>query len=460
MGLLSRMFGTSAVKAAEGDYRDGPYSLPVTGGLLPAGSAWNFWQLGQDPVRGGERSTMVEACVSAYSQTLAMCPGGHWRVKGDGGRERVVNSALNRVLRKPNPYQSISDFLLNLTRQLYLDGNAYAIAIRNDRFEISELHLMNPRSSGFRIAVTGDVFYSLGGNELIERRFGEELLSAVPARDVLHVRLHTPRHPLRGESPLLAAAVAATAQGLMTAQQLTFLANQSRPSGTLNTEAQLTKEQVEQLRERWNEQSRGLNSGGVPILTNGLKWTPMATSAADAQMADMMKMTREDIALAFRVPLQVFGLGGQTFSSTELLMQSWLANGLGFTLNHIEEAFGQLFQLKGMPDEYLELDTSALLRSAHKDRIDALVKGVQGGVYSPNEARRSEGYPDAEGGDDPRVQQQLVPLSFGAQMQPAPIAPDVSAAPPAPDETDSEDRANAATVIRQSFRASYARHAV
>jgi hypothetical protein len=33
-------------------------------------------------------------------------------------------------------------------------------------------------------------------------------------------------------------------------------------------------------------------------------------------------------------------------------------------LNHIEEAFGNLFGLKGQPEEYLEFDTAALLRSA------------------------------------------------------------------------------------------------
>jgi hypothetical protein len=37
------------------------------------------------------------------------------------------------------------------------------------------------------------------------------------------------------------------------------------------------------------------------------------------------------------------------------------------------------------------IDTSALLRSAQKDRIDALVRGVQDSIYSPHEARNLEG---------------------------------------------------------------------
>ena len=35
------------------------------------------------------------------------------------------------------------------------------------------------------------------------------------------------------------------------------------------------------------------------------------------------------------------GRFGLAFASTELLMQSWIASGLGFALNHIEEALGK-----------------------------------------------------------------------------------------------------------------------
>ena len=60
---------------------------------------------------------------------------------------------------------------------------------------------------------------------------------------------------------------------------------------------------------------------------------------------------------------------------------------LAFTSNHIGAAFDKLFGLSGVPDDYTEFDTSVLLRLAQKDRIDAIVTGVQGGVFSPSEAR-------------------------------------------------------------------------
>src|SRR5690606_12504639 len=86
-----------AVRAAEGEVRPGPYM--VDGGWLSAtaGRFLNWWQMGHSLQSPGGNA-MVEACVSAYSQTVAMCPGAHKRSTGNGGYETVGNSALARWL--------------------------------------------------------------------------------------------------------------------------------------------------------------------------------------------------------------------------------------------------------------------------------------------------------------------------------------------------------------------------
>jgi len=436
LATISRALSPFITKG-EGDFRPGPYHLPVTGGWLPADASWNWWQQGYDPINPTGCSAIVEACVSAYSQTIAMCPGDHWRLNTKKGRERVVNSAASRILRHPNVYQSISDFMLNLVRSLYVDGNAYALAIRNDRYEIDELHLMHPRLSRPQVVrQTGDVFYTLGGNDVVNLRLNTNESLLVPARDVLHVRLHTSEHrypyPLMGASPIEAAAPDIMASSAMTQQQINFYMNQARPSAVLSTELQLDKDQVQALRDRWNEQVRGLQQGGTPILTSGLKVQPWGVGGKDAELAEMLKLSGQNIALAYRIPLQVLGIGGAPAGSAEMMMAAWISTGLGFALNHIEEAFGLLFALRGQPDEYIEFDSSALLRSAFKDRIEGLARAVQGGIFSPNEAREREGLDSVKFGDEPRVQQQVVPLSAAGAIpaSPAPGAP--PSAPPAP----------------------------
>lgn len=437
MGLLTRILSSVGLTKAEGEWREGPYFLPESDGWLPAGSAWNFWQLGNDVQTGWGQSAMVEACVSAYAQTLAMCPGNHWQWTEADGRKRIVNSDLTRFLRKPNAYQSISDFLLNAARDLLKNGNTYALALRNNRFEIAEMHLMDPARSAPQIAVDGSVFYNLSGNEVIDRQIGTKLV--VPSRDVLHIRMHTPVNPLIGESPLVAAALQMAAGNAALRQQVQFYSNQSRPSYVLSTDQVLTKEQADLLRSRWNEQSQGMNQGGVPILTAGLKAQTLGATAEQSELVELLKLSDQAIASVFRIPLQVLGIGETPFASTESLMQSWRAGGLGFILNHVEEAFGLLFKLSGQPDEYLEFDTSALLRSAFKDRVEAWVAGTKGGVFARDEARIDFELPPVEGGDEPWVQQQDVPLSVAAENAKNPPKPPTPAiAPPVGEPPDAE----------------------
>lgn len=462
MSLLSRLPMLWKGKAvAEGRYHPGPW--PTSEGVIAAswGRYWNFWQSGHNPQPYGERSAMVEACQSAYAETLAMLPGDHWRGLANGGRERVTASSLSRILRRPNDYQSASDFFLGLTRRLYADGNAYAYAVRNRRVEIVELHLM--RSGQAVIAEDGSIFYSLSGNEIVDRRF--DLSDPVPARDVLHVRLHTPRHPLQGESPILSAALDLSMHNVALQQQVQFFLNQARSSFILGTDQQMNADQNDALREKLSQRIGGMNEGMPLVLSNGLKPYPLSTSAVDSQLAELLKMSSANIALAHRIPLQVLGLGESTYQNVEILNQAWLASGLGFCLNHIETAFDSLFGLTGYPDEYTELDTKALLRSAYRERIEGLARGVISGIFSPDEARASEDLPSVPGGDSPYLQQQNYSLAalakrdeqadpFGTAKPPQAPAADT---PPPTDgganagDTQTPQRALAA------FRAAYER---
>jgi HK97 family phage portal protein len=343
----------------------------------------------------------------------------------------VENSALSRVLHRPNEYETASSFMLNAVHSLYREGNSFALALRNSRFEVESLHLMNPRLSAPLVAETGDIFFRLGGNHVIDRLFGDNQL-LVPARDVLHIKLHTNHRypsPLVGETPLAAAMADIAVGNAFVQQQLQFLANQARPSAVLSTDLVLDRDQVQQIRDRWYEQAKGLHQGGTPILTAGLKVQPWATPAKDAQLAELSKLSAERICWAFGIPLQLLGLANTPATSTETLMQFWLATGLGFCLNHIEQSFDKLFGLEGEPREYTEFSTDALLRSAQRDRIEALVRGVQGGVFAPNEARNMEGFDSVPYGDEPRTQAQVVPLSAASSI---PTAPGPAVSPSAP----------------------------
>ena len=145
-------------------------------------------------------------------RAIAQLPGYHRIELDNGGTETVTSSALARLLRSPNAYQTPSDFLVHLIRSLLLTGNSYWIAQRNDRAEVTALHWTDPRACRVReVGVQGqafrEIFYEIGDNPLFQfdSILGRNSI-VVPARDVFHVKLATPRHPLIGETWLAALA--------------------------------------------------------------------------------------------------------------------------------------------------------------------------------------------------------------------------------------------------------------
>src|SRR5262245_51785885 len=261
--------------AGEGNYHPGPYYI-YGQGWLPAASGQyaNFWQMDLDPISGPFTNSIVEACTWAYIRAIAQLPGYHKRELPNGGTEYVFTSALSRVLRAPNGYQSPSDFLVHLVRSLLLTGNSYWVAQRNDRQEVTALHWTDPRYCRVReVRVEGqafrEVFYEISNNPLLQfESLGLPGSIIVPARDVLHVKLATPRHPLVGETWLKALWYELANRAAIDQASAAFNSNMSRPSGVLQTDMTLTKAQVDEMRERWNTQAAGMNAGGVPILTN------------------------------------------------------------------------------------------------------------------------------------------------------------------------------------------------
>jgi len=442
----------AANPAGEANWHAGPYT--VNGGFLPYSSVpWNFWQSDMDPVSMPSCS-IVEACIWAYIRALAQLPGYHRRDRDDGGVETVTTSALSRLLRTPNSYQTSSDFLVHLIRSLLLNGNSYWLAQRNARNEVEALHWTDPRQCRVREVPIGgqafaEIFYEIGPNPLLEPNVFGTRAMVIPARDVLHIKLATPRHPLIGETWLSALAYELSTRAGINAGAAAFAANQSRPSGILTSDMNLSGAQVADLRAAWKRESSGLNAGNVPLLTMGVKFQPMSISAEDAQIVEQLKLNDRTVAAVFGVPGIILGITeGGTARSAEAVMTEWLASGLGWLINHIEVSIDSFVGLNTVAAgrEYTEYDTRALLRSLFAERMDGLVKGVQGGVFAPNEARALEGYPAAKDGDEPRVQQQVVPLSAWSKPPPATPAPKAPPAPPPAEPVASNEDKIAETV--------------
>lgn len=376
----------------------------------------------------------ANACISILSQEMARIPIEHYRMKEDGTRELVTNKAPIRIFRKPNLFQSKSDFILYMMRALLTDGNAYAVAFRNERNEIAELLPVSPRNM-WPYIVEGNIFYGFSDGVVQDIKMLENV-TWFPQRDVLHLRMFCPRHPLIGESPITAAYYPALTGMEINKHNANFFHNMSRPSGVLRHPGTLNQQAMDRIKDKFMEITQRGHTGEPIVLQENMEWKPLTMTAVDAELVNSFRLTERQVAQVYRIPPFLLGdLEKATFQNVESLSRFFVSSSLGFYIDHWEEAFKLFFDLP--PNETILFDIeTALLRGDLKERMEAYAKGVQNGVLAPNEARKRENLPPREYGDEPRVQQQLVPLQYGMNMQP-PSLP-APAAPQAGDDEESE----------------------
>jgi HK97 family phage portal protein len=428
MGFVSRVKELFGWGGLEGTYRGPAVGIGELGGAYPIPFGDGFQQNLQ-LVRGyGARGVpAVYACVMSFARAVAQCYPEHRRTDAAGNIQLIRTSPASRILRRPNSYQTWPQFIYNVCAHIGFEGEALALIRRDDRFAPISFHLCrNGTFMPYLDPESQAIFYSVGDNP-IALAGGSNAL--VPERDVIHFRQYTPRHPLCGESPIKAAALATGVNVALSATQAAFFTNMARPSGVLSTDQTLTRAQMAELRAAFKEQSAGLATGELPILANGLKFQQLAVNSVDAQLIESQRMSVEEIARCFGVPLPLIGdLSKATLNNTETLINLWLSISLGFWLENIERSLDRAFDFG--QDDFCELDTAALLRSDFLQRVDGLTKGIQGGLYTPNEARGREGLSPAKGGAEPLLQAQMTPLSMllelaekAAKPPPAPVAP-------------------------------------
>lgn len=389
----------------------------------------------------------VYACINTISADISKLPALVFRVDLDNGaRDPQRRDYYVGLMNKPNDYMTGPDFLFAFVQSYLFQGNTYVYTPRNRRGEISAMHVLNPYRVQPTIAEDGSIFYRCGEDFLAGLVPG----SVIPERDIIHHRLPLlPGFPLVGVTPIFAAA-ASSAVGLkilQTSQQ--FFSNMSRPSGMLTSDQRISPDNATRFKQEWDEVYRGEGTGKIAVMHSGLKFEPLTITATDAQLIEQLRWSVEDVARVFRVP--PFMLGDMTkvsYRNTEQLARAYLTGCLSYHIEAIERRLARAFEFG--PEFEFKLDLSALLRTEIDVRFAAYRESLNSGWQSINEVRAQEGLGPVEGGDEPRVQMQYVPLSQ-ANGPPEP-APAPEPAPPAPAPDAAMDLEVVRALVRQRMR--------
>jgi HK97 family phage portal protein len=181
----------------------------------------------------------------------------------------------------------------------------------------------------------------------------------------------------------------------------------------------------ERFKSGWQAQytGDGPQTGGTPILEDGMEFTPAAFSAEQAQYLETRKLSREEVAAAYFIPPPMVGiLDHASFSNIEEQHKMLYSDTLGPWLTMITEDL-ELQLLPDFPDSagvYVEFNLAAKLAGSFEEQATSLQTAVGGPWLTRNEARARQNLPQIDGGDE-----LIVPLNVlvGGQASPTDSAP-------------------------------------
>jgi HK97 family phage portal protein len=217
----------------------------------------------------------------------------------------------------------------------------------------------------------------------------------MPSEDIVHIRWFTPPQSLVGVSPLIQARNLVGLSLAMDRHLSQFYAEGATPSSVLETDQKLSNEQAQIIRNTWESTHRRHRKPAV--LSDGLKWRPITTSAADQQMIETREQFIRDIARVFRVPSHLIGATGdnQTYQNVEQASLNFYTHTIAPWIRRLEIAMSQ-FLPEGVD---VVFDYAPLLRADSMTRARVNSINVMMGARTPNEVRQLEGFEPYDGGD-------------------------------------------------------------
>lgn len=418
---------------------------------VPGGGGWSsimepFTGAWQKNVEWKAESVLaystVNSCITLISNDIAKL--GLKLVKRDAGGiwTEIEDSKYSPLLAKPNRIQNRVQFYQHWVSSKLAHGNVYALKERDQRGNIVALHILDPMRVRVMVSDIGEVFYQLDQDFLSGLRMESV---TVPASEIIHDRMNTLHHPLVGTSPIYACGLAAT-QGLrIQNNSAAFFGNGARPSGILSAPGEIKSETAQRLKETWETNYSGANTGKVAVLGDGLAYQPMMMSAVDAQMIETLKWTAQTVADCFHVPFYKVGGPPPSYNNIQALNTQYYSDCLQVLIESIELCLDEGLELPARHGTEFDLDDLLRMDTKTMAEAEAILTGA--GIKGPNEARRHFNLGPVLGGDTPYLQVQNYSLAALAERDaqgPLLAAPEA----PTPPEADPTERMVAALQMK------------
>lgn len=383
-------WGGNALAESKGEQSAAPSSALVPG-------------LGVVSADGALQISTVWNCIERRANVVASLPLFVYNVDNNGQKKLARGTLLYQLLHdSPNSRMTPFVFWRAMMMNHDLRGNAYARIDRNASGDAIALWPMP--ADQVRHTILDD------GTGVYEYRIGNDI-AFLAEQNVLHIKnlgngtTGLPKLDFMGATVNEAANAQKEANG-------TF-ANGGKPTGVLMVDSILKQEQRDRLRQNMAELATG-STDRLYILEANMTYQPLSLTAEQMQLLETRRFTIEEICRWFDVPPVLAHHANVTTwgSAVEQIIDGWHKLSIGpMLVNLNQEVRKRVLSSRQRATMTAEFSHDALLRASIKDRFAVYVAGINGGVYTNNEARQLENLPPMPGGDVLRAQAQMVPLT-------------------------------------------------
>lgn len=344
----------------------------------------------------------LRAVVSYIADNIADLPLKVYRRQSDTNRPRVTDSVTALLLKRPNEDTTTYEFVRALVSTLCLYDRAFVL-LAQDRKAPSgwQLRLI---PDNYVAEVKGDSW----SPEAIVLRTRSVTLT-VPASDFIYFHGWSPTTTRVGCSP-----VDSLRQTLLEQIEAGRYRSQiwkrggrvgmyiTRPKDVAPWDAQTSQKWATQFRDAFTGDA-GRQSGGVPVLEDGMDIKTIQLNAREAQWAEAVQLSRSEVAAAYHInPALIWHDQAQTYASAKDNARSLYAEALGPWLTMIAQRLNQfLLPAIGADElEYVEFDIRRKLEGSFEERASVLQSSVGAPWMTRNEARAMNNLPAIDGGDE------------------------------------------------------------
>lgn len=349
----------------------------------------------------------VESVNRSVSMVVRGCSGLYYDIKDkvmDGVKNDMRHKTLDRLLNyRPNPYQSIQDFRINMFTDFVLEGNVFLY------FDGAFLYHL----PAIQIEIVPDP------KTFVSKYVYDGRIDFKP-EEILHFKDLSNDSIYRGSSRLKSCKDSINIIYKMQEFQKSFFENGATPGLVFTTENTLGASAKEKTIQYWMQKYNPKTGGRRPmIVDSGLKPYPIANSNFKEMDFDIsIKSHNVKILNAVGVPQVLFD-GGNNANISPNLRLFYLE-----TILPINRSFAAAVERYfGYDIEPITANVSAL-QPELKDVASYLTSLVNGGIISPNEAREELRYAPMSGKDEIREPANIAGSAVNPSQGGAPKKPD------------------------------------